>query len=276
MPIQLAPIPKNSMFSGYIWTLESEDQLARLVARVFLGRYLHVEKILAKLGPKALSFSSAAAAEAKAKLVVKTGQDPWHRDGLLFQAMSWVAAHQAADPTSSVFSLPHQIPAHKGFDGLQIQLDKHGKLSGLIISEDNPRTTITNDVWPEIQLLNGGKRQTELMQETTALLQRASVADPDQVIEGIVWKRIRSFRVSITGGPGHDADPGLSKLFKGYDTAAPGKDAAKRRAEVVCFPAFGHGWTDLLQRSGEQSIPKRANTMFDAQTVDLIKWFFRK
>ena len=240
MPIQLAPIPDNPLISGYIWTLKSEDHLACLVARVYLGHYLHVEKILAKLNPKAPSFGGAAAKEAKAKLVVKAGEDPWHRDGLLFQAISWVAAHQAADPTSSVFSLPHQIPAHKGFDGLQIQLDNQRKLSGLVISEDkatdNHRKTITQDVWPEIRLLTAGKRQTELMQETTALLQRAHVADPDQVIEGIVWKRIRSFRVSITGGPDHNADPGLSKLFKGYDLAAPGKDAAKRRAEVVCFP----------------------------------------
>ena len=98
MPIQLAPIPDNPLISGYIWTLKSEDHLACLVARVYLGHYLHVENILAKLNPKAPSFGGAAAKEAKAKLLVKAGEDPWHRDGLLFQAISWVAAHQAADP----------------------------------------------------------------------------------------------------------------------------------------------------------------------------------
>jgi len=40
-----------------------------------------------------------------------------------------------------------------------------------------------------IPLLHNDKRQTELMQETTALLQRAKVHDPDEIIEGIVWKR---------------------------------------------------------------------------------------
>lgn len=53
MPIQLAPIPDNPLVSGYIWTLKSEDHLACLVARVYLGHYLHVESILAKLNPKA-------------------------------------------------------------------------------------------------------------------------------------------------------------------------------------------------------------------------------
>ena len=73
------------------------------------------------------------------------------------------------------------------------------------------------------------------MQETTALLQRAAVGDPDELIEGIVWKNLRRFRVSITGENGHDVDPKLSALFKGYDGAVPGPDATVRRAEVVCL-----------------------------------------
>jgi hypothetical protein len=104
-----------------------------------------------------------------------------------------------------------------GFDGLQIELTKKKKLCGLIIFEDkatdNPRSTITQDVWPELNLLHGDKRQTELMQETTALLQRANVEDPDEVIEGIVWKNIRRFRVSITGADGHDTNPKLWQLI---------------------------------------------------------------
>lgn len=158
---------------------------------------------------------------------------------MLFQAISWVAAHKASGAGKSIFSLPHQIPAHKGFDGLQVELDNKEKLSGLIIFEDkatdNPRSTITQDVWPELDLLHKDKRQTELMQETTALLQRAKVDDPDEIIEGIVWKQIRRFRVSITGAAGHDSEPKLSDLFKGYDGVVPGKDVSLRRAEVICL-----------------------------------------
>lgn len=73
------------------------------------------------------------------------------------------------------------------------------------------------------------------MQETTALLQRAKVKDPDQVIEGVVWKRIRKFRVSVTGSHEHSSDLAFCKLFKGYDTVVPGTDATKRQAEVLCF-----------------------------------------
>jgi hypothetical protein len=65
MPIQLALIPTNALFSGYIWKLKDENQLARLVALILLGRYLHVEKILDKLKPKGLSVQKKAREEAK-------------------------------------------------------------------------------------------------------------------------------------------------------------------------------------------------------------------
>jgi hypothetical protein len=262
MPIQLAPIPTNSLFCGYTWKLKDEDKLARLVALIFLGRYLHVEKILSKLKPKAISLGTDAAKEAKSKLTVKAGQEPWHRDGLLFQAISWVAAHQVTNAGTSVFSLPHQIPAHKGFDGLQIELDKKQKLSGLIIFEDkatdNPRSTIKQDVWPELKLLHNNKRQTELMQETTALLQRANIDDPDAVIEGIVWKRIRSFRISITGNTGHDTEPKLSKLFEGYDGVVPGGDTSIRRAEVMCISDL-RPWMKQFARKVRAAIDAEAS-----------------
>lgn len=216
-----------------------EDELARLVGLIYIGRFFHVEKILRKLNPTKPAISIDASKQVKAKLAVKPGGDPWHRDGLLFQAISWIAAHQVKGAKDSIFSLPHQIAAHKGFDGLQIEMNKQKKLTGLILFEDkatdNPRNTITQDVWPDLKLLHEDKRQTELMQETTAMLQRAAVVDPDEIIEGIVWKNIRRFRVSITGGDGHDSDPKLSALFKGYDEVVPGTDTGTRRAEVVCL-----------------------------------------
>ncbi|HXJ96549.1 MAG TPA: hypothetical protein VMT20_27235 [Terriglobia bacterium] len=178
---------------------------------------------------------------------------------MLFQAISWVAAHKASVAGKNIFTVPHQIPAHKGFDGLQIELDNKKKLSGLIIFEDkatdNPRDTITQDVWPELDLLHKDKRQTELMQETTALLQRADVADPDEVIEGIVWKNIRRFRVSITGEVGHDMEPKLSKLFAGYDGVVPGEDSSIRRAEVVCLGDL-RPWMEQFAKKVRNAIDK--------------------
>jgi phage terminase large subunit GpA-like protein len=169
---------------------------------------------------------------------VNPGADPWHRDGLLFQAISWIAAHQSSKDKSSVFSLPHMIAAHKGFDGLEVELTRKKELFSMVVFEDkateNPRNTITTDVWPEIKALHRGNRQSELMQELTALLQRAKVDDPDAVIEAVVWNQVRKFRVSITGTEGQDQQQGFEKLFKGFDDATPGLDQLGRRAEVFC------------------------------------------
>jgi hypothetical protein len=209
-----------------------------MVARIFLGHFLHVEKILKKLKPSYKVVTGQAAKEAQTRLVVKKDVDPWHRDGLIFQAISWVAAHQASKAKSSVFSLPHMIPAHKGFDGLEVELTAKKNLLCLVVFEDKatekPRDTIRDDVWPEIEALHRGQRQTELMQELTALLQRANVPDPDAVVEAVVWKHVRKFRVSITGTQGQDQQAGFEKLFKGFDAVTPGLDQPGRRAEVFC------------------------------------------
>jgi hypothetical protein len=218
--------------------VQNEDQLAQMVGRILLGHFLHVEKILKKLKPRYKPITGQAAKEAKARLIVKKGADPWHRDGLVFQAISWVAAHQASKSKSSVFSLPHMIPAHKGFDGLEVELTTEKNLLCLVVFEDKatekPRDTVRDDVWPEIGALHRGERQTELMQELTALLQRANVSDPDAVVEAVVWKHVRKFRVSITGTDGQEQRTEFEKLFKGFDGVTPGLDQSGRRAEVFC------------------------------------------
>jgi hypothetical protein len=130
------------------------------------------------------------------------------------------------------------IAAHKGFDGVEVELTADKNLSCVVVFEDkateNPRDTIREEVWPEIKALHDGERQTELMQEVTALLQRANVPDPDAVLEAVVWKQVRKFRVSITGGVGQDQQKGFDKLFKGFDEVTPGLGEPGRRAEVFC------------------------------------------
>lgn len=237
-PLKLCSCPNSIAVSGTAWVIQNETELARLVARILLGQFTHVEKILKKLHPNAKTIDAQAAEEAKARTIAKDPNEPWHRDGLLFQAISWIAAHQAAEAKSSIFGLPHLIPAHKGFDGIEVELTAEQDLLCVVVFEDkatgDPRATIRDDVWPEIKALHEGQRQTELMQELTALLQRANAPDVDAIIEAVVWKQVRRFRVSVTGKDGHDQQESFEKLFKGFDEVTPGLDGAGRRAEVFC------------------------------------------
>jgi hypothetical protein len=258
-PFKLSACPNTISVSGTAWSVTNEDELARLVGLIFLGRYRQVENILKKLKPGFKPVGGQAGKEAKAKLTVASGQEPWHRDGLLFQAISWIAAHQASENKSSVFSLPHLITAHKGFDGVEIELTKEKQVAALVVFEDkateNPRSTIRTDVWPEVKALHRGQRQTELMQEVTALLERAKVKDADAVVEAIVWKQARKFRVSITGLEGQHNQPDFDKLFKGYDDQTPGLDETGRRAEVFCH-ADVRKWMQVFATKVAKAIDK--------------------
>jgi hypothetical protein len=77
-------------------------------------------------------------AQAKAAIKLLTlgkDEEPWHRDGWIFQTISWIAASQA--PSGSLTCAPHIRRADKGFDGLQLQLSEDGKVvTAVIVFED--------------------------------------------------------------------------------------------------------------------------------------------
>lgn len=180
---------------GWTWVIEDEDELARLVARIALGQARHVANILSRLGVSDSKTTVEMAEEAIERLTLEKDADPWHRDGWLFQAISWIAAH---DPDKHVATrAPHIIQAHKGFDGVQLELAKDGQtIESILISEDkatnNPRAMIRDKVWPEIRALEAGAQSAELRQETTALLQQQAALFPmldiDKAIDNVIWK----------------------------------------------------------------------------------------
>lgn len=49
-------------------------------------------------------------------------EKPWHRDGWMFQVISWIAAH--LQNPEDLIAPPHMIHAHKGFDGIHVRVDR--------------------------------------------------------------------------------------------------------------------------------------------------------
>jgi hypothetical protein len=173
-------------------------------------------------------------------LTLEPEETPWHRDGWIFQAISWIAAHNDG---GVAIRAPHLIKAHKGFDGLKLELDNSGAVIGVVIFEDkatsNPRATIRKDVWPGIERLELGERSNELGQEVSALLEVQLRSFPeldiDEAVQKIVWKEARHYRVAITVDKSHaTAEPRMA-LFKDYDSFAPGNNS-RRRAETMHVP----------------------------------------
>jgi hypothetical protein len=70
-------------------------------------------------------------------------------------------------------------------------------------------------------------------------LKRRNIFDPeldiDAAISNILWKDARRYRVSITVSETHSIQQARKRLFKGFDTSAPG-GVERRRAETIHIP----------------------------------------
>lgn len=234
MTVVLTNFADGDLCQGCAWSINDVEGLAKHVARVALGQSRHVAKILAGLNNSPPPTTGAARTAAIKLLTVPESSDPWHRDGWIFQTMSWLVATQA-NP-NSLTRAPHMILAHKGFDGLQLEFDATaGLITAAIIFEDkatsNPRQTITSEVWPEFKLLEGGDRENVLTADVSSLLGTRPDIDPDKAIEKIIWKQARRYRLSITVSETHTSANGRKQLFKGYDQIASG-DVLRRRGEI--------------------------------------------
>jgi hypothetical protein len=238
--LELLQVSAPNVCEGSEWVLVDQNALAQQVARIAVGQYHHVRKILAGFGDSPAVVVQAAKNDAIALLTVKPGDKPWHRDGWLFQTVSWIAAHLEG---GVAIRAPHLIKAHKGFDGLKLELSAAGKVTAVVIFEDKatkqPRDTICGKVWPAIARIEQGERSNELVQEVSALLETQMRSFPDldvdAAIQEIAWKEARRYRVAITVNEPHTNAESRISLFKDFDIYVPG-DSGRRLGETMHVP----------------------------------------
>jgi hypothetical protein len=251
MTLVLKQIDHDKLCHGWEWEVEDIDILAERVARVALGQYRHVARILEGLAGAAPAGSAKHAADALKKLKIAKNGDTWQRDGWLFQIISWIAANQKKH--GATLATPHIFHAHKGFDGMQLELSGDGKsVTAIVIFEDkateNARQTIKQNVWPDIVDLEAGERIAELTHEASAILERQQHLYPDldidDAIDRILWQEARRYRVSISIDDKHKLADKREKLFKHYDVSASG-DVTRRRAETMHFDDLRKWMTDF-------------------------------
>lgn len=245
--ISFSTISCGSDWSGSDWTVTDEKELALLIARVALGQYSHVLKILSATGNLAYAPSQNAIDGAIKKLTPAHYDHPWQRDGWVFQVIAWITANlQAPDDPKAP---PHIRLADKGFDGLHLKLNEHNDVELVVICEEkattNPRNTIRDKVWPEFIGFEQGLREPELVSEATTLLMLCKHPDPEKAIADIFWDDTRSYRVSITIAEKENSTAGRKELFKGYETVVTGNNVKRRRAETF-YSADIRKWIDTL------------------------------
>jgi hypothetical protein len=251
MPLKDDTFTLAPLCTGATWNCTDQTKLARLVAIVLLGYYSAAEGIIATATvgemPKFISQVSANSFEhIIAKLTdVSSVQLRYHRDGWVFQIISWIAAQMRRKVGTHIRG-PQPRTADKGLDGLTIVLNSDGsRLATVIVGEDkateSPRSTITDKVWPEFLEFDSGARDNELVSDMTAVLRASGIAGADDIIKNTTLEEIRCFRVFITVEDPIDEND-LRKLFKGYDSAAKGT-IDKRAGETLNAPDI-RTWMD--------------------------------
>ncbi|WP_395313312.1 hypothetical protein V1603_23025 [Enterobacter sp. ECC-219] len=233
MPILLSDVVEKDSWFGATWTIDNEDELANLIARVAIGQSRIVERILGEIDTLPIGFPKGGFKGARDLLSVKPGNDTYHRDGWVFQVISWIAAHLSYKDAK--IRAPQMIKADKGLDGLLIELNDN-KLAQVVICEDkateNPRQKIQSAVWPEFEDFETGARDNELIASVTSLLERSNFQDPDSIVASILWQDKRAYRVAITVGKTHSTAAGRKRLFEHYDEKVQG-DIVRRRADTL-------------------------------------------
>jgi len=245
VPISFIPTGEKDCWFGSTWMIEDEDVLADMIARVAIGQSRTVERILHATDASLVEYPTGGFVGARSLLAVEEGQDSYHRDGWVFQVISWIAAHSQDD--DALIRAPQMIKADKGLDGLIVEFNDDGVAQAIICEEkatENARQKVQSAVWPEFMDFETGARDNELVASVTALLAQSGDLDPDRAVADILWQDTRAYRVAVTVDGTHRDDVGRKSLFKGYEVAVSG-DVTRRRAETLFLDDM-RSWVDLL------------------------------
>lgn len=237
------------------WVVADTKRLVDALAWLYLRKPSHAARIIGELAPGSAGFpgrvfdnaidllrynvSDIAADLASADpSVVEAAEKKRdirivHRDGLLFQYVSWVAAN-IQFPTAHA-TAPHVRKADKGFDGLLLEVSPTG-ISRLILCEDkastSPRGLVTGSIWPDIIEISDGERDLEILDGVTALLDSLKDVDRESILVKASWERAREYRVALTVEPKLQKEGSYVHLFDGFDGCATG-NLNVRMAEVM-------------------------------------------
>lgn len=270
MPISLKP-DKTKVCSFSEWSIGIGDRvrLVEILAYLYLQQEENAQRVINALepkrrcpqgrvaenvirkltAPKQADVEAAKSGTEKEKAAAQKRVDTsiWHRDGLLFQHISWIVARQAIP--DGYMTSPHVRQADKGFDGFIIELDEsQERIERVVLCEDkaseDPRPLIRKSVWPEIQSIINGDRDDEILADLTTLLKGIPAINAESAVDEIFWEGTRHFRVSIATGEDKRKSKRFVHIVNGFDDVVTGT-IEKRVAGVLPFDDVRNG-LDLL------------------------------
>ncbi len=247
MPIEFIPHAVNTNFTGFKAVIIDEDKLVQWVAYTLMAKHNHILKIISSN----IDDSIITAKDCVIKSIIKNilhAKIAFHRDGLLFQHISWILSALNKEE-KDLFTAPHCRIADKGQDSIAIHFDENHNVVGVTICEDkatkNPRHTISAMVYPEFRDYEMGNRDSELESEVLALLEKQfDTSQANSIIETIFWQTIKQYKINVTVN-----EEDALKIFKGYDNCIPGT-LERRKGNTVQITGL-RSWFDQFSQKIE-------------------------
>ena len=186
------------------------------------------------------------------------GYPRWQRDGLIFEAISWLAARQVYPGV--LLKTPHVSATSQGLDGLMIELkaDKSGISRTTIFEDkctDDARDTFLSKVVPEFKRRHNNERSAEIISTAIALIMTAGVDEvtATQFAAAVTDQTLRRYRASFAVTVDSQAE--RKKLFADYNRVEKLQSDQRIGASFVVPPKMRDWLTQLRHRPSAISIP---------------------
>ncbi|WCE10203.1 hypothetical protein [Pseudomonas sp. JBR1] len=246
-------------FSEWKIINRNRAKLVEIVAYLYLRQEENAQRIIEALEPKMRASKGKVAENVVRKLTaprtrdieqLQSGTDEQkkaaknrietsiiHRDGLLFQHISWIAARLALP--NCYMNSPHVRQADKGFDGFIIELSgSMQEVKRIVLCEDKasiaPRNLITSSVWTEIAEIRNGMRDDEILADLVTLLKTIPNIDVEQAVDAVFWENSREFRVAVATSVNQKKNGSYLHIIAGFEATAGG-ELETRTAGVMGF-----------------------------------------
>lgn len=223
--IAIKTVTVDKDIQGQHWVVNDIHALADMIAIISIGQAEHAATIIRELMPRTPAISRAqlfAEAKAQLNLTGKSEKVRYHRDGFLFECISWIAAQQKSD-SRTFLKVPHIKATTQGMDGLIIQLHAtRPEVVSTTICEDkcteNPRNKFTQQVLPTFSEHHQHKRSADLLATAVALIKESGLNGTGamQAAERVLDMTYRTYRAALTVDSTFCTIEKRSNLFKGY------------------------------------------------------------
>lgn len=228
--LDVEPVPINSHCSGERWIVADADHLAKLVAIVAMGQAVHAADIIQQLETASPAISHAElfkAARRQLRVIGKTieqmNSSRWHRDGFVFEVISWVAARQSSG-LRTFLKDPHLKSTTQGIDGLMVEMDlAKPEVKRATVFEDkcsdHPRKMFRDEVMETFHDHHQNKRGPELVATAAALIEKSGLSGKNSVTAAsrVLDLAYRRYRAALTVAPTDDTNTRRKAIFKDYE-----------------------------------------------------------